>query len=79
MGSGSDPRIGVASDRAPWCTDGWSFGLTAHDLFTTYRGALGRGHPGPRWRLKIQDDTLLLGPNTHIGEAHFDEWLAQRK
>lgn len=34
---------------------------------------------GTYWGAKIQEDTLLPGPGAHIGEVHFDEWLAQQK
>ncbi|MGW2465066.1 SDR family oxidoreductase [Streptomyces sp. NPDC004457] len=34
---------------------------------------------GTYWGAKIKADTLLPGPDAHIGEVHFDEWLAQQK
>ncbi|MFH9090110.1 SDR family oxidoreductase [Streptomyces sp. NPDC017673] len=34
---------------------------------------------GTYWGAKIQEDTLLPGPDAHIGEVHFGEWLAQQK
>jgi uncharacterized protein YbjT (DUF2867 family) len=34
---------------------------------------------GTYWGAEIEDDTLLPGPDAHIGEVRFDEWLARRK